>query len=263
MAGILLVNFAVLIALIIGLWAISLRIKDVSFIDSFWAFGMVIMAGLTFVQAANGYQPRKALILTLTAIWGVRLALHLFTRWRQEGVDPRYARIIGGLIEKKGWSFAKASLLQVFLLQAPLLFIVCLPAQLGQMSAEPSQLGLLTWLGAACAALGIGFENIGDLQLRRFRADPSKKGKVLDTGLWRYTRHPNYFGDCLTWWGIYLIAAESFIGLWSLPGPVLLTFLLVKWSGVPMLEHSLKMRRPGYEDYIRRTSPFVPLPPKP
>jgi steroid 5-alpha reductase family enzyme len=263
MAGLLLTNFAVLILLILALWAVSVRIRDVSFIDSFWAFGMVVMAALTYVQSVDGANSRKTLILILVSIWGLRLALHLFTRWRKEGEDPRYKRIIGSLMEKKGWSFAKASLLQVFLLQAPLLFIVCLPAQLGQISPEPATLGILAWVGAALAIIGIGFESIGDWQLRQFRADPNSKGKVLDTGLWRYTRHPNYFGDCMTWWGIYLVAAESVVGLWSVPGPILLTFLLVKWSGVPMLEHSLKKRRPGYEDYIRRTSSFFPLPPKP
>jgi steroid 5-alpha reductase family enzyme len=262
MAGLLFTNFAVLIILILLLWVVSVRISDVSFIDSFWAFGMVVMAALTFVEAHEGYGPRKALIASLTALWGLRLSLHLFTRWRKEGEDPRYKRIIGGLMEKKGWSFAKASLLQVFLLQAPLLFIVCLPAQLGPISSEPASLGLLAWIGATFAIIGIGFESVGDWQLRQFRADPNSKGKVLDTGLWRYTRHPNYFGDCLTWWGIFLIAAETSIGRWSLPGPVLLTFLLVKWSGVPMLEYSLKKRRPGYEEYIRKTSSFFPLPPK-
>jgi steroid 5-alpha reductase family enzyme len=262
MAGLLLTNFAVLILLILALWAVSVRIRDVSFIDSFWAFGMVVMVTLTYVQSIDGVNARKILILILVSIWGLRLAVHLFTRWRKEGEDPRYKRIIGSLMEKKGWSFAKASLLQVFLLQAPLLFIVCLPAQLGPISSEPASLGLLAWIGAAFAIIGICFESIGDWQLRQFRADPNSKGKVLDTGLWRYTRHPNYFGDCLTWWGIFLIAAETSIGRWSLPGPVLLTFLLVKWSGVPMLEYSLKKRRPGYEEYIRKTSSFFPLPPK-
>ena len=110
--------------------------------------------------------------------------------------------------------------------------------------------------------VGIGFETIGDWQLRRFRADAANKGKVLDTGLWRYTRHPNYFGDTCVWWGLWLIAAETTIGLWAVAGPLLLTWLLTRLSGVPMLEYSLKKRRPGYEDYIRRTSSFIPWPPK-
>jgi steroid 5-alpha reductase family enzyme len=262
MAPILISNLTVLFAIILALWAVSVKIRDVSFIDSFWAFGMVILAALTFVQAQNGNPARKLLLFGLTALWGLRLAIHLFTRWRLEGEDPRYRRIIGGLMDKRGWSFAKASLLQVFLLQAPLLFIVCLPAQLGQISAEPAALGPLAWIGAALALIGISFESVGDAQLRAFRANPASKGKVLDTGLWRYTRHPNYFGDACTWWGLFLIAAETPLGLWSLPAPILLTFLLMKWSGVPMLERGLAKTRPGYADYVARTSAFFPLPPK-
>jgi steroid 5-alpha reductase family enzyme len=261
MTQMLLINFLILMATIILLWLISIRLKDVSFVDGYWAFGMVIMAALAFVQT-EGSPPRKALLLGLTSLWGIRLALHLFTRWRREGVDPRYARILGGLMDKKGWSFAKASLIQVFLLQAPLLFFVCLPAQVGQVASEPASLGWMAWLGAAIALIGIAFESIGDWQLRRFREDPASKGKVLDTGLWRYTRHPNYFGDCCTWWGIWLVAAETGPGRWTIVGPILLTFLLMKWSGVPLLEKGLKKNRPGYEDYLQKTPAFFPWFPK-
>ncbi len=262
MIYILAINFAVLMALIVILWLISVRLKDVSFIDGFWALGMVIMAALTFAQTPHGAVPRKFLLLALTSIWGVRLAIHLFSRWRREGVDPRYARILGRLMDKKGWSFAKAALIQVFILQAPLLWFVCLPAQLGQFASEPAQLGVLAWIGTAFALTGIAFESIGDAQLRRFRSDPATKGKVLETGLWRFTRHPNYFGDTLTWWGIWLVAAESTPGIWSFAGPLILTILLTKWSGVPLLEHGMSKTRPDYADYVRRTSAFFPLPPK-
>ena len=262
MTQILLFNAASLLVMIVALWLISVRIKDVSFIDSFWAFGMVVLAALTYVQAADGAPARKLLIFGLTAIWGLRLSLHLFTRWRREGEDPRYKRILGSVMDKKGWSFGKASLLQVFLLQAPLLFIVCLPAQLGQLSVGPLAIGALGWIGAAVALIGISFESVGDAQLKAFKADPANKGKVLDTGLWRYTRHPNYFGDACTWWGIYLIAAETSLGRWSIIGPLLLTFLLVKWSGVPLLERGLAKTRPGYADYVAKTSSFLPWPPK-
>lgn len=262
MIQILAVNSAILALAILLLWAISVRIRDVSFIDSFWAFGMVMLAALTFIQADGGASGRKLLILGLTSLWGLRLSLHLYTRWRAEGEDPRYRRILGGAMEKRGWSFARASLLLVFAMQAPLLFIVCLPAQIGQIAAEPAAMGGLATAGAVLALLGIAFETIGDWQLRRFRADPANRGKVLDTGLWRYTRHPNYFGDACVWWGIFLIAAETPAGLWSLPGPILITWLLTRMSGVPLLEHGLKKNRPGYEDYIRRTSGFIPWPPR-
>ncbi len=263
MTNILALNFGVLFAIIMLLWLISVQIKDASFIDAFWAFGMVIMAGLTWFQTNDGNPVRKAIILGLTSIWGLRLSIHLFTRWRRDGIDPRYKRMIGSLMDKKGWTFGKASLLQVFLLQAPLLFIVCLPAQLGQMSTDQAPVGPLTWIGVIVALTGIAFESIGDAQLKAFKANPDNKGKVLNTGLWRYTRHPNYFGDCCIWWGIYLVAAETSLGLWSVPGPLLLTFLLVKWSGVPLLERSLAKTRPGYADYIAKTSSFLPWPPRP
>lgn len=262
MTHILAINAGILVVVILGLWAISVKIRDVSFIDSFWPLGMVMLAATTFLQSEDGASERKLLLLALTSIWGLRLSIHLFTRWRAEGEDPRYKRILGSAIDKKGWSFGKASLLLVFAMQAPLLFIVCLPAQLGQLAAEPASTGWLAFAGKCLALIGIGFETIGDWQLRRFRADPANKGKVLDTGLWRYTRHPNYFGDTCVWWGLWLIAAETTIGLWSIAGPLLLTWLLTRLSGVPMLEYSLKKRRPGYEDYIRRTSSFIPWPPK-
>ncbi|MGL4543339.1 MAG: DUF1295 domain-containing protein, partial [Polymorphobacter sp.] len=147
-------------------------------------------------------------------------------------------------------------------LQAPLLWIVSLPVQLGQISAEPLAIGTIGWIGAALAVIGILFETIGDAQLVAFKANPANKGLVMDKGLWRYTRHPNYFGDACTWWGLYLIAAETMPGLWALPGPLLLTYLLTKWSGVPTVEGKLTKSRPGYADYVRRTSGFVPMPPK-
>jgi steroid 5-alpha reductase family enzyme len=262
MIHILAINAGILVVVIIGLWAISVKIRDVSFIDSFWPLGMVMLAVTTYLQSEGGAPERKLLLLALTSVWGLRLSIHLFTRWRAEGEDPRYKRILGSAIDKKGWSFGRASLVLVFAMQAPLLFIVCLPAQLGQLAAEPASTGWLAFAGKCLALIGIGFETIGDWQLRRFRADPANKGKVLDTGLWRYTRHPNYFGDTCVWWGLWLIAAETTIGLWSIAGPLLLTWLLTRLSGVPMLEYSLKKRRPGYEDYIRRTSSFIPWPPK-
>lgn len=261
MFSVLMINFIVLMALIIALWRYSVRIQDVSFIDAFWPFGMVIMAVLTYFQTPVGVIERKLALAGLTALWGMRLAIHLYTRWREHGIDPRYAAILGRLQNKKGWSFSKASLINVFLFQGPLLFIVCLPAQLGQFGPQSPQIGILGWIGIVMALSGVAFETIGDAQLTKFREDPASKGKVLDTGLWRYTRHPNYFGDVLTWWGIWLVAAESLPGLWAIVGPIVITYLLTRVSGVPMLEHGLKKRRPDYEDYIRRTSGFFPWPP--
>lgn len=254
-------NLVLIFAVMMVLCGISIIIKDVSFIDAVWAMGMVLLAAATF-WLANAASPASLLILLLTTIWGLRLGLHLFIRWRRNGVDPRYARIIASAEEKKGWSFAKTSFLQVFLLQGPLLFMVCLPAQLGIWRG--GDIDALAMLGAAIAIIGIGFETIGDWQLERFRATSANKGKVLNTGLWRYTRHPNYFGDACTWWGIWLVALSTGwdVALASLIGPVFLNFTLVKWSGAAMLERSLKKTRPEYADYIARTSSFFPLPPR-
>ena len=141
--------------------------------------------------------------------------------------------------------------------------MTCLPAQLGILaSAAPAPLGALAWAGLAVWSVGVFFEWVGDWQLARFRADPASKGRVLDTGLWRYTRHPNYFGDACAWWGIWLVAAETGPGVWTFVGPALLTWTLMKWSGAPTVEGRMKRTRPDYAAYVARTSGFVPWFPK-
>ena len=144
--------------------------------------------------------------------------------------------------------------------QAVDMLIVSLPIQLGSIPAEPAAVGVIGWIGAGLAIIGILFETIGDFQLARFKA--KETGGVLDTGLWRYTRHPNYFGDTCVWWGLFLIAAETTLGLFSIIGPLLMTYLLLKWSGAALLERRMKRAKPEYEDYVRRTSAFIPWPPK-
>jgi steroid 5-alpha reductase family enzyme len=255
-AAVLAVNAVVLVALFLTAWLICLKMRDVTPVDSLWAFGMVAMAASTFSQT-GGDPTRKALLLGLCALWGVRLGGYLLWRWRDHGPDRRYRTMFARAQEHRGWGFAKASLLLVFALQAPLLFIVCLPVQLGQIDRAPP-VGAMGWTGAALAVIGIVFESIGDAQLVAFRRKPANAGKVMDRGLWRYTRHPNYFGDACAWWGLYLIAAETRVGLWALPGPLLLTWTLMKWSGAPTIEGRLKRKKQGYEEYMRRTSGFVP-----
>ena len=253
-------NAAILVVMFFCFWAICLETRDVTPIDSVWALGMVVMAGTTFAQA-GGDAGRKALMFGLCAVWGLRLGGYMLWRWRDHGPDRRYQVMMGRAQEAKGWGFGKATLILVFATQAPMLFIVCLPVQLGQLDAAPpvSALGVI---GAGMALAGIAFESIGDWQLTRFRKNPANAGQVMDRGLWRYTRHPNYFGDALTWWGLYAIAAETGTGLWALPGPVLLTWTLMKWSGAPTIEGRMKRKKPGYEDYVRRTPAFVPWFPK-
>ena len=161
--------------------------------------------------------------------------------------------------------FALAALTKIFLGQAVLLFMVCLPAQLGILaSAEPAPILPLAWAGLLLWCVGMFFEVVGDFQLKQFKADSANKGEVMDKGLWRYTRHPNYFGDACVWWGIWLAAASLGwdIAAWSVIGPIFLTFTLTKWSGAPLLEGGMKKRRPKYAEYIERTSGFIPMPPK-
>ncbi len=261
------INFAMLMGIIIGLWGLSLVLRDVSFIDAFWAFGMVILAGFSYLLAIRSEGDtaiHAATLLALTMIWGLRLGGHLLTRWMKEGEDPRYKKIIGGVMEKRGWSFAITSLIMVFLMQAPLLFITSLPAQIGILADDGQALGGIAIAGIILSLIGIAFETIGDHQLKTFKNDPANKGKVLDTGLWRYTRHPNYFGDFCAWWGIWLVALDIdiWVGLASVIGPLFLSFTLMKWSGGPLLERGMKKTRPKYADYIKRTSAFFPMPPK-
>ena len=260
-ATVLALNFALAVVGFLILWRVGTAIRDVSFIDSVWALGMGALAISTFVQT-DGSPARSALLLGLCGAWALRLGLHLLLRWRAHGADRRYVRMMQKAEAERGWSYGYASLRLVFLLQAPLMWVVALPVQLGQMSATPTAIGWLGWTGAAVALIGIAFETLGDAQITRFKADPANAGKVLDRGLWRYTRHPNYFGDILTWIGLYLIAAETPLGLWALPGPLLLIFLLTRWSGGVTYERRLTKSRPGYDDYQRRTSALIPWPPK-
>lgn len=255
------INFAVCCTGMLLLWLACVAMKDVTVVDAWWALGMVVLAVSTYLQT-GGAPDRKLLLLALCAAWGLRLGGYLVWRWRTHGVDKRYKAILGYAQKQRGWGFAKASLLLVFATQAPLQFIVSLPVQLGQIDAQPAALGVVAWIGAGMAMTGILFETVGDFQLVHFRSKPENSGRVLNTGLWRYTRHPNYFGDALTWWGIYLVAAETSTGLWALVGPIFLTWTLMKWSGAPMLEARLRKTRPDYVAYIERTSGFLPWPPR-
>lgn len=266
----LLLNLAVVMAvMVLLLWPLAIRLRDVSFIDAVWAYGMVGVSWFAAWQSwpgsagEGGATPHGWVLLILVSIWGLRLGTHLILRWRRLGPDPRYQRILGGAMERNGWSFPVAALVIVFLLQGPLLWFVSLPAQLGILADTNTRpLTMLGWAGAALALLGIAFETIGDAQLDAFRKNPANKGQVMDRGLWRYTRHPNYFGDACAWWGMWLVAADAGAGPYTLASPILLTWMLMKWSGAPILEKGLAKSKPGYADYIARTSGFFPWPPK-
>jgi len=256
----LLINAGLLVLGMAMLWRIAVRIGDVSFIDAVWGGGMGVLALASLVQLGSGRGSRATLIAAMAMIWAARLAWHLYARWRVHGEDPRYARMLGkARVEGR---YGAAALKLVFAPQALLLFITCLPAQLGILaSRDMASVGVLAQLGALLWLIGIAFEAVGDWQLNRFRTDPANKGRVLDTGLWRYTRHPNYFGEATMWWGIFLIALSAGISPLAVISPITITFLLLFVSGVPLLEKSMK-NRPGYADYARRTSIFVPWFPK-
>ena len=236
-------------------WALSLPLRDASIADVFWGPGFAFVA----IVAAWLSPPsdRATLLVVLTSVWGLRLALHIGTRWRKKKEEDRRYQAM-----RATWGdrFPVVSLFTVFLLQGGLLWIVSLPLQAGAALGADHPLGALDLAGTLLFAVGLAFEAVGDAQLARFLSDPASRGRVMETGLWRYTRHPNYFGDALLWWGLGLIGAGTG-ALWCLAGPALMSFLLVRVSGVSLLEKDIAGRRPEYVAYVRRTSPFLPLPP--
>jgi steroid 5-alpha reductase family enzyme len=238
-------------------WLLSLPLRDASIIDVFWGLGFVLLA---WVYWSRGPQeaPRNLLVPVLVSLWGLRLSGYILWRNWGHGEDYRYQ----AMREKYGRSFPWLSLVIVFWLQAALLWLVAMPLLQAQRTPEPLGLTWLDALGLALFAVGLFFEAVGDWQMARFKADPASKGQVMDRGLWRYTRHPNYFGDACAWWGLSLIALATPASAWVLVSPVVMTLLLLKVSGVALLEKGLADSRPGYRDYVRRTSAFLPWPPR-
>jgi steroid 5-alpha reductase family enzyme len=244
-----------LTAYMLALWLLSLPLRDVSIVDPGWGLGFVLVAWLAFILG-EGCRGRRLLLVALVSLWGGRLAAHLIARkLRDRREDPRY----GAMRARYGERFALVSVVSVFLLQGVLMWIVSLPLQAA--APQPDRLGVLDALGGGVWAVGLFFEAVGDLQLRRFKADPANAGRVMDRGLWRYTRHPNYFGDFLVWWGIYLIALSTGGAWWTLIGPLVMSVLLIRVSGKRLLEHHMRTR-PGYAEYMQRTSGFLPRPPR-
>lgn len=235
-----------------ALWAPSVRLKDSSIVDIFWGLAFVGITAIEWWLAPA--DPRRTLLLALVTLWGVRLSVYLY--WRNHGKpeDARYT----AMRQQHGEKWPMRSLFIVFYLQGVLAFVVSAPVQAVMTWPGPS-LGMLDVVGAGVCLAGVAFEGIGDLQLARFKRH--HKGEVMDQGLWRYTRHPNYFGDFLVWWGLFLIAASTGFGALAFFGPLVMSVLLMRVSGVTLLEKSMG-KRPGYADYIRRTSAFFPRPPK-
>ena len=258
MPGGALLSAAVAIAgAMLALWLLSLRLRDASIADIWWGPG-IALAGVAALLSTGVAPARSRLLVSLAALWGLRLGGYLLWRNAGRGEDPRYRAM------RRHWGarFPWVSLASVFGLQGLLQWIVSLPLQVGIAAPGGAPLGALDALGAALFAGGLGFEAIGDWQLARFKADPANAGRVMDRGLWRYTRHPNYFGDALAQWGLFAIALATPFGWTTAFSPVLMTFLLLRVSGVALLERSIGRRRPDYAEYQRRTSAFLPMPPR-
>jgi len=243
-------------AAMLVLWLVSLKLRDSSIVDPFWGSGFVLIAWIAFL-GGEGVPARRVTAGALVTLWGLRLSVHLFLRNRGHGEDRRYQ----SLRRRLGPHYWLKSLLFVFLFQGALLFVVSLPLQVAMVARRPAFFTPVDGLGAALFGVGFLFEVVADVQLTRFRADPESRGKVLDTGLWRYSRHPNYFGDAVLWWGLSCFAVATG-AYWALVSPALMTLLLRRGSGVPILERTITSRRPDYAAYQARTSPFFPWPPR-
>ena len=246
-----------ILGLMVTLWLLSLWLRDASIVDIFWGLGFVCVAWLYFALTPQGFSARKGVLSLLVTVWGLRLSVHIFLRNRGKGEDFRYR----GWREQAGGKWWWQSFFKVFLLQGVLLWVISAPLLAAQISPIPAGLTWLDYAGLVLWVIGFAFEAVGDWQLRRFKADPANRGKLYTGGVWRYTRHPNYFGDAALWWGFFMIAAAAG-GWWSVFSPLLMTFLLVRVSGVAMLEKSLAQAKPGYAEYIRTTSAFIPWFPK-
>lgn len=242
------------VAILFGLvFAVSVVRDRHDLVDTLWGLGFAVVAITTFLLS-DGDLATRLLLTALTVVWGVRLAVHIGLRNRGKPEDHRYVAIRAKATRRPNLRLARV----VYLTQAVVLYVVSLPVQVGQYGAAPAWLlvaGAVVWL------VGFVFETVGDWQLRRFAADEANRGRVLDTGLWRYTRHPNYFGDATVWWGLYLLACGTWAGAATVAAPLLMTFILAKGTGKPLAEKHLGAR-PGYADYVRRTSGFVPRPPR-
>ncbi|KIQ20492.1 membrane protein [Variovorax paradoxus] len=255
MSGIALAGLAWTALVVLLTWLASLARHDVSLVDRVWPV-CIVGAGLVYFALVPGHTPRGLCMAVLGTAWAVRLCLYITWRNWGHGEDRRYQAIRA----RNQPGFAFKSLYLVFALQAVLAWIVSAPFLPGMTAARP--LGWIDVVGIALALFGLFFEAIGDAQMARFKADAANKGKVMDRGLWRYTRHPNYFGEACVWWGLWLIAigGAGLGGAWTVVSPLLMTWLLLKVSGVSMLEADIGERRPAYRDYIARTNAFVPGP---
>lgn len=250
-----LLGLAAMAVLATATWVIGTLRHNVAYVDRIWSL-LFVSATLVYAQALPATGPRTPWVLALVLAWGLRLSAHITWRGWGHDEDRRYQAIR----QRNQPHFAFKSLFIVFWLQAVLGWVVAMPL-LAALASQAS-INMVDGAGMALCAFGIAFETVADWQLVRFQRDASLRGRVMDSGLWRYSRHPNYFGECCAWWGFFLIALGAGAP-WTVVSPLIMTLLLLKVSGVTLLEKDIAERRPGYRDYVRRTSAFIPRPPKP
>jgi steroid 5-alpha reductase family enzyme len=246
---------AILLIAALCTWGLSLARRNAAIVDSLWPL-MFVASACTYILGAGQAGPRALLVLGLVTVWALRLSIYITWRNWGHGEDRRYQAIRA----RNQPNFGLKSLYLIFFLQALLAWIISLPL-LGAV-LSPGPVGAVDFLGAAVWAVGFIFEAGGDWQLAVFKSQAANQGQVMDRGFWRYTRHPNYFGDFCIWWGFYLIALSAG-AWWSFVGPALMSVLLIRVSGVTLLEKDIGTRRPKYADYIRRTNAFFPGRPRP
>jgi steroid 5-alpha reductase family enzyme len=253
----LLATAAALLVMMAVTFAVALKAGKHSMADTAWGLGIALAALVSLLVSAGHGQPvRRYLLLAASVTWGLRLAAYVTWRNRGKPEDPRYRDLLS---RAKGNPNLYA-LRTVYLLQALILWLACLPVQAGMLEHAPA--GPVTVLGAAVWAVGFAFESAGDWQLARFKANPANQGRIMDHGLWRYTRHPNYFGDFCMWWGLFLIALGSWAELPTMVGPLLMTYILTRGTGQRLTDRRMAASRPHYADYAARTSSFIPRPPR-
>ena len=285
MSDALLAALGAIAALMLPMWLLSIPLRNVSIVDIGWGIGFVLIAwscvifasgaSTTILDVSRSFEfgpvrfgwngssglVRRMLLPGLVSLWGLRLAVYL--AWRNIGKPEDYRYV--AMREKAGPSFVWSSLLRVFVLQGVVMWVVALPLQAAAAKPARELCLILTGAGIVLWAVGVFFEAVGDWQLARFKSNPDNKGRVMDRGLWRYTRHPNYFGDFCVWWGLWLVSlgvSDYTATWWTVISPAIMSFFLIKVSGVALLERAMKKRSDEYEAYIARTSTFFPWPPK-
>ena len=249
-------TIAALIVLLALTFACALKAGRHNVIDTAWGLGFCVVALATFIRSpAAGSGVRRYVLLVMVLAWALRLAWHMWVRTRGKSEDPRYVE----LLDKAKGNRTLYAIKVIYAGQGALVLFISLPVQIGMF--EHGSFGVIGWLGVVIWLVGLFFETVGDRQMVIFKGDDANKGKLIDVGLWRYTRHPNYFGDACVWAGLFLVSAEQWPGVLTVLSPAVMIYLLANGSGKRVLERSMK-KRPGYEDYMRRTSGFFPLPPR-